>query len=362
MNKILIIGAGPVGLTAAIELTRLGQCVTIIDKNTTHSHHSKAIGINPRSLVLLEPSGVSERLIEAGIPVYRSYLHYGKQKSVVIALDALPKPYNFLLCLPQDKTETILENTLNCMGVFVQRHREFCSLRQSADAVFVTFSQDNQKQEDIFDYVIGADGAHSRVRQCIHACLKGGNYHGDWHLADVHLTFPFEHQAAHGFILEQGQILAVLPLGDERFRLVSNTKNALILLPKDAFVKDILWESRFKIQHRITNKYQEGRVFLAGDAAHVHAPIGGRGMNLGIEDAATLAALIAQNKQSIYHQLRYSVGKKVVKETHRDYRLMTLTNKVGIFIRDQLLFRLFSIPFLQKHKMKNIAGMTRVDN
>ncbi|MDZ4056075.1 MAG: NAD(P)/FAD-dependent oxidoreductase, partial [Polynucleobacter sp.] len=344
-KNILIVGAGPVGLTAAIELARLGQEVTIIDKNAQRTQVSKAIGINARSLELLEASGVTTELLQAGLPLKQLQLHYD-EKSVVIHIDQLPHRYNFMLSLPQDQTEMILENKLNQYGIDVRRQTEFLHLSQLDDKVIVQLNERGETIQETYDFVIGADGAHSVVRKAIGQEFTGKRYPENWNLADVHMSWNFDPSIAHAFTSPPGTVCVVIPIGENRYRIVANRVDALALLPKNTEVKDIIWHSDFAISCRIVNNYQLGHVFLAGDSAHIHTPVGGRGMNLGMEDACILAQMLVEDNWQDYNKLRHPVGKHVVNFTDHLYRLLTLSNPILRGLRNLILFPLLSLPWV----------------
>ena len=358
VNKILVVGAGPVGLTAALELSRQGQQVHIIDKNMKPSQISKAIGINARSLELLSPSGVSQTLINAGIKIQKLYLHgVGKDRLVNIGL--IDHCYNFMLMLPQNETEAILEKALNQYGITIERGANLLNLLQHKSEVMVDIEKNNAVTSKTYDFVIGADGAHSMVRKSIGANFNGAAYEASWHLLDLIMDFPFAEPAGHGFICSKGQVMVVFPIGQKRYRVIANTNDAFALFPQKCKVHEVLWQSHFKVHHRLSDSYCKGHVFLAGDAAHLHTPVGGRGMNLGMEDAAILAKLICDNQWEQYHKLRYPVGKKVVAETDRAYRMLTIQNKVGVFLRNRVILPIMSIPAIQRRQLDNIAGLSK---
>jgi len=357
VEKILIVGAGPVGLTAAVELARLGKNIRIVDQNRAHTQASKAVGINSRSLELLESAGVTETLIESGIKIQKMFMHH-QDKQMVINIGLIDHKYNFMLMLPQDQTEAILENQLNRYGVNVDRDTKFLHLVQHADKISAQFEHNGEIFSEDFNFVIGADGAHSVVRKSIGANFNGAEYPAKWHLLDLIMDCPFDMPAGHGFICSGGHVLVIFPIAKKRYRVIADCDDAFAFLPNSCKVHEILWESHFKVHHRLTDIYQKGKIFLAGDAAHLHTPVGGRGMNLGIEDAATIANLIVNNKWQNYHQLRYPVGKKVVSETDKAYRLLTCNNKIGVFLRDKLIFPLLSMPAIQKKQLTSIVGLS----
>ncbi|MFN7096727.1 MAG: FAD-dependent oxidoreductase [Gammaproteobacteria bacterium] len=357
MAKILVVGAGPVGLTCAIELVRQQHDVTIIEQNATREHISKAIGINSRSLHLLEAAGITPRLIEAGVTLEKVHLHYAPEKELSINFKALKDRYNFMLSLPQDKTEEILEHRLNELGVQVQRNTHLKQLTQTDDQVMGIIETAGQTREIVVDFLVGCDGAHSTVRKQIGQEFTGSTYPERWNLADVRMDWKYDAKEGHGFINAPGLIGVVLPMGHDRYRLVANHPNAFEMLPQPYKVNEIIWQSDFAISCRIVKQYNVGRVFLAGDAAHIHTPVGGRGMNLGLEDACVLAQLLTNGNWKDYNKLRYSVGKKVVNMTTQFYNIFALKSPLAIKLRNCILFPLMRLPFIQKKQIKEMVGL-----
>lgn len=357
MAKVLVVGAGPVGLTCAIELVRQKHDVIIIEQKATSEHISKAIGINTKSLHLLEAANITPRLIAAGIPIEKVHLHYTPRKELCINLKKLRNRYNFMLSLPQDKTEEILEYRLSELGVQIQRETKLISLKQTTDKVIATIEKNGSQEEVTIDFLAGCDGAHSIVRKQIEQDFVGVTYPERWNLADVRMEWKYDAKDGHGFISAPGLIGVVLPIGPDRYRLIANHPNAFDILPKPYKIHEIIWQSDFSISCRIVKNYRVGRVFLAGDAAHIHTPVGGRGMNLGIEDACILAELITKGIWEKYNELRYPVGKKVVNMTSQFYHVFAMKSPLAIKLRNCILFPLMRLPFVQKKQVKEMVGL-----
>lgn len=357
MAKILVVGAGPVGLTCAVELARQQHVVTIIEQKAVREHISKAIGINSKSLHLLEASEITPRLIAAGVPLEKVHLHYAPQKELCINLKKLHDRYNFMLSLPQDRTEEILEHRLNELGIKIQRETTLKHLQQTTDKVTATIEKAGNTEEITFDFLVGTDGAHSVVRKQIGQEFIGTTYPERWNLADVRMDWKYDAKEGHGFVNAPGLIGVVLPIGPDRYRLVANHPNAFDILPKPYNIHEIIWQSDFSISCRIVKEYRVGRVFLAGDAAHIHTPVGGRGMNLGIEDACVLAQLLTNGGWENYSKLRHPVGKKVVHMTSQFYNVFALKSPLAIKLRNCILFPLMRLPFVQKKQIKEMVGL-----
>ena len=323
--KVLIVGAGPTGLTAAIELARRGLQPTVIDRREGVSTLSRAVGITPRSLEILSHSGAAETLIQEGIAMDGLRVYHGQTLNLEMALRSDRTFHPNLVCLPQDRTEAIMEDALNKHGVAVKYGVKFESLNQTSNSVVVRYEGGN---EETFDHVIGADGIRSNVREQAGISYPGFDLDEKWAVADVDLA-NWRHpncltvvQAGHG------TVAVVVPIGKDRYRIVASRENALEAMPLPLDVKNIRREGAFTISIRIADTYSTGRVHLAGDAAHAHSPVGGRGMNLGIADAAELARRLVERGMEGYTHARHAEALEARKITERG-RLMSTGPNFG---------------------------------
>lgn len=318
--NVLVVGAGPTGLTAAIELRRRGVIATIIDRREAASSYSRAVGITPRSLELLSPAGVSERLIAEGVAMDRMRIYRGQ--TLLFEMPIYSERTNFpnVLALPQDRTETIMSDALVSLGGLVHYGIALEDFSKHKDQWVAQLSDGSEAS---FDTIIGADGMRSRVREVAGIAYPGFDLDETWSIADVdaqHWRHP-EH-----FTIVQanpGEVVIVAPLGETRYRVVSNTEDALETLPLSLDVTNIRRQGTFTISVRQAETYSKGGIHLAGDAAHCHSPVGGRGMNIGIADAAELARRLVDGEISDYSAVRHRLGAETIKETERGRKMLT---------------------------------------
>jgi 2-polyprenyl-6-methoxyphenol hydroxylase-like FAD-dependent oxidoreductase len=337
-RPVLVVGAGPTGLAAALELARRGRPVRIIDRSPGRSEHSKAIGVNARTLELLEPSGLTERLLAKGLRVRRLNFRSQQRLLATIELSRLRHRYDFMLTLLQAETERLLEGRLAEYGPIVEWGSEFRGLQQDPQRVRARVLAGGAERTVETEYLVGADGAHSTVRHALGAAFEGDTDATEWRLSDARLAWPFGAAEVDVFA-RPGAVLAVIPIEPGLFRLVSNGPDPLTLLPPGSRLEEEIWRSAFKISYRQVESYRHGRVFLAGDAAHVHSPVGARGMNLGIEDGTILARKIVLGGLETYSSERHPVGARVISQTRALTRLVTLKSPLGRWLRDQLFAR-----------------------
>lgn len=360
LSRVLVVGAGPVGMAGALELNRLGANVRIIERETRRGTLSKAVGINARTLELLEPAGVSARLIERGLRIPRVNLSYDGQVLTAVDFSRMQHRYNFMLSLPQDETETILEDALGERGVTVERGVEFTGYRESADDVSALISRRGVASSHSVDYLLGADGAHSRVRKAAGIDFAGEPYEDAWSLADVRMDWPFGHGEGHLMMRRDGRVLFVMSMPQDRYRVISNSGDALDLLPAGSSVRETLWETTFRVSLRQVNTYRKGRAFLAGDAAHIHSPAGGRGMNLGIEDAVVFARRLVAGDLERYSADRHAVGRQVVRESDMQFRMASVRNPLARRFRNGMIRNVLGAERVQREFRRRMAGIDHV--
>lgn len=318
--NILIVGAGPTGLTAAVELSRRGHIPQIIELNEAPSRLSRAVGIHAHTMELLRPSGAAEAIEAEAVEIEGMILHEGAKPLARVPLGTRPETH--LYGLAQDRTEAHLAEAFARYGGKVRRGVKFLGLTQDDLGVTVETS-DGQEH---YDYVIGADGVGSMVRADLGVAYTGKTLARPWSIADIEAEGWPDPYWFQGFILPQGEVAVVVPLAPSRFRVISNTTDALAALPRKPDVRVVHHTGTFQIQVRQVDHYQLGRVFLAGDAAHCHSPVGGWGMNLGMADAAELAERIALGTTGGYSGSRKAEGARIIKKSEAIRSTVVSTN------------------------------------
>jgi len=355
--NILIVGAGPTGLTTARRIIP-----TVIDKRTEPSGLSRAVGILHSSLQLLAPSGVSEKLLHAG-PVVQGICGYFNETHLLSINFSkhLNSSDHFdcqfpLHCLPQNETETILANRFLELGGNIKYGVTFVDLKQKDNSVLVTTTEDATR----YDYVVGADGIASKIRQQLNINFTGRELPEPWSVADLD-TADWPHPSEIGaFLMSNGNVCVAAPIGENRIRLASNTTDALKTLPIAIDVRHIRGQSKFTISVRLAERFSKNRVYLAGDAAHCHSPIGGRGMNLGIADAAQLAACLVNNTGDEYHDLRFETVKETIKLTERGRRLVTSNGRLSRTIKPNALKLINRSPGIKKRMIQTVLDVQQL--
>ena len=329
-NGILIVGAGPVGLTLALELARRGYRPRIFDRKDgpTPPEESRALAINLRTLQLLAASGVSQRLVAAGHQIVEMRMTAGRRRLMTVdtcetipELPAnLPSAWRGLYTLPQGETERLLINRLGTFAIAPEWNSNCIRLEPADDAATVVLERpDGSQSVTKAAIVIGADGAHSTVREQAGFNFPGKKVDQNFHLADYSYAEEFDGSYVEAMFLDPGTLVRI-PISKRQMRYVSTLADFRNHIEHPAAISQLLWESEFEVSFRHVNRMHRGCIYLAGDAAHVHSPVGGRGMNLGIEDACWLAWLISQDRESDYSNLRIPAVKQVLNDTLRNTR------------------------------------------
>jgi 2-polyprenyl-6-methoxyphenol hydroxylase-like FAD-dependent oxidoreductase len=372
-EDVLIVGAGPVGLTAAVALTRNGVRCRLIDRNASCTDKSKALVLWSRTLELLDGLGGAARFLDAGMRAHGASL-YGHGKRLVHAnLDDIDSPYPFALMIPQCETERVLEEWVTSLGVTVERCVELRAITPDADGTTATLVHADGREEHMrTPWLVACDGAHSTVRHQLGLDFVGKAEPDDWILADVHVEGPLANDEISLYWHERG-VLAMFPMIGDRFRLIADIGPHLDLAqpatptlaeaqalldergPGRLLLKDPVWLSGFRINERKLAHYRHGRVLFAGDAAHVHSPAGGQGMNTGMQDACNLAwklGLVRSGRArdallDTFDVERSEIGERVLRNAGALTRVATLRNPLAQNLRDHLVPLIASLEFVQ---------------
>src|SRR6202171_4583727 len=350
--SVLIAGAGPVGLTLANELTRSGISVRIVDKSAERTDKSKALVLWSRTLELFDHAGYVEPFLAAGMQAHGAQMSNGKDVIARISLDDIDSPYPYALMIPQSDTERVLEEQLAKRGVKVERTVGLESFTDQGNQVQAVLRKASGESETLTaDWLGGCDGAHSAGRHGLGFPLCGTTQPSDWYLADGHISGLEPQDQLHIFWHKDG-ILAFFPITAGRWRVIAalgpaqgdahcpdptlQEVQALITLrgTDGIVIKDAYWLAAFRINERKVSQYGRGRAFLAGDAAHIHSPAGGQGMNTGMQDAFNLSWKLAMvvhgdARESLldsYSPERNAVGEMVLRNASRLTDAATLTN------------------------------------
>ena len=316
--SVLIVGAGPVGLTLAAELARYGVPVRIIDKVAQPTDKSRAVVVWGRTLELLDRMGCAGGFVAAGIRASAAHLissqdHGRPDQAIRIDFGLLTNPFPYALMLPQSGTERLLTEHLAGLGVSIERSVELTQLRQDKDGVEAELRHlDGQVETMRVAWLAGCDGAHSNTRKLIGQRFSGHTFPTEWLMADLNLQGLSTPPGEPALFFHGDGILALFPIGpDNLYRLAANLGPALeegrgsdvslaeiqALItrrgPTDLIATRSSWHATFRINERQVETYRSERVFLVGDAAHIHSPAGGQGMNTGMQDAVNLAWKLA---------------------------------------------------------------------
>ena len=374
-TDVLIVGAGPTGLALASALAGRGVKTLVIDRQAEGANTSRAAVVHARTLEVLEPIGVSARLVALGLQASRFTIRDRDRILVPIEFDGLPSRYPYTLMVSQAVTEAVLLQRATELGVTVRRPCSLLSFSQDAGGVDAVLSDGTQVRAT---YMVGADGMHSLVRHQAGIGFEGGAYGESFVLADVRLEAnqAVPQREVILFFSPAGMVV-LAPLPDGVHRIVATVDDApehpdaeyvqALLDARGpqatrAVVRDVIWGSRFRVHHRIAQTYRHGRVLLAGDAAHVHSPAGGQGMNVGIQDALALADALLPALQGddrpleVYGAQRRPVAQQVVSLADRLTRMATAPRALR-GLRNVLLSVLARLPNFRRTLAWRLSGL-----
>lgn len=362
-TDVLIVGAGPTGLVLAIWLTKQSVSVRIVDKSTGPGETSRAMAVQARTLELYRQLDMAEDVVAAGYktPAMNMWAR-GKRKAHIALTDAGQdiSPYPFVLVFPQDKHEKLLVEKLRSLGVEVERETEFVTFEEHDDHVLATLKKpDGQEEVCTATYLAGCDGARSPIRHLTGSGFEGGTYKQIFYVADVVASGVEPAGEAH-IAFDKSDFVLVMAYGDQnQYRLIGTIQDERASDPEALTFKDVghtaieglgisidkvNWFSTYRVHHRVTDHFRHGRAFLLGDAAHVHSPAGGQGMNTGIVDAINLAwklsaVLKSQAPDSLldsYDSERRAFAHKLVETTDRLFSFATAEGGFADFVRTRI--------------------------
>lgn len=365
-DLVLIAGAGPTGLVLALWLTKLGVRVRIVDKADEPGTTSRAVAVQARTLELYRQIGIADRVAEAGVKVTGLNLWVAGAKATRVPVQRLGQgmsPFPYPMIYPQDVHERMLIDELATLGVQVERGMSLLRFEQSSEGVRAVLASHDGK-ESVCDaaYLAGCDGAHSVVREQLGTGFPGGTYSGVFYVADVDATGPAADGELH-IDLEDSDFLAVFPLhGAGHARLIGPVTWDSEAKRRDVTFEDVSdraianlgmkvqrvnWFSTYRVHHRVATHFAQGRAFLLGDAAHVHSPVGGQGMNTGIGDAVNLAWKLAAVVKSeapaalldSYEMERIGFARRLVATTDRAFILVVRQGAIARFVRTRVVPR-----------------------
>ncbi len=366
-SSVLIAGAGPVGLTMAVELARFQVPVRIIDRSAARTDKSKALAVWSRTLELLDRSGCSQLLIDAGRKTRAVDIMSGKKTIARIAFDDLASRFPFVLMVPQSETERVLEEKLQALGVAVERNVEFKGFVETGSVVTCSLLHPEGRAETVaVDWLVGCDGAHSQIRHQLGMPFEGDTVPGTYVLADVHVSGLELPEDEFPIFWHRNGMVAFFPIDRNRYRVIADLgtgeqsnptlEDVQAIVdkrgPGGIVLSDCVWIAPFTINERKVRDFSAGRVFLAGDAAHIHSPAGGQGMNTGIQDAINLAWKLAMvvnndgNRELLldsYSIERSANAAQVLRDSGRMLRVATLPNAAAQAVRDFLAHRLLGL-------------------
>lgn len=380
-TEVLIVGAGPTGLVLALWLARLGVPVRIIDKAASPGTTSRALAVQARTLELYRQLGIADALVEAGLEFTTANLWAGGRKAARLELGRLGlgrSPYPFGLIYPQDDHERFLIARLEELNVRVERNAGLIDFEEANGRV-VGHLQGSTCEAA---FLAGCDGAHSTVRAKLGISYPGGTYEHLFYVADVEASGPLMDRELHVSI-DESDFAAIFPLKEEgRARLIGTirpeaenegeelgwddvSKGLLQRLRID--VRCVSWFSTYHVHHRVAARFREGRVFLLGDAAHIHSPVGGQGMNTGIGDAVNLAWKLAaalQGRASVrildsYEPERIAFARRLVATTDRVFQFVTrkgsLAARVRVHVAPRAIAAAFRLPAVRRFLFRAVS-------
>ena len=377
----LIVGAGPVGLTLGCQLQQYGVSFRIIDKLSGPVKRTKAAAVWSRTTEIFDQMNLADRFLDEGLKVFGASFFANGKRVARLTLDSIDSLYNYVLMLPQHKTEEVLRAYLEEKNSPVEYDCSVASIEEKGDLIEVALEDGRTL---VARYLIACDGAHSQVRQSAGLSFEGRELESQWVVGDAEIEgLPFDDEIL--LIMHNDGPTGLFPLGDSLYRVVGETEPVIDQTSELAtqVVQDLVTtrvQGRnlklgnisdagfFSINERQVDRYRNGRIFLAGDSAHVQSPLGGQGMNTGIQDAHNLAWKLAMVcKQDLkekvldtYHEERHPIGKWLVEATSRGTEMLTNRQPIVAAFRDQAARFVASLPPVQ-NKLRNTLSEVEIN-
>ena len=382
---VLIVGAGPTGLVLALWLTRLGVAVRIIDKVAEPGTTSRALAVQARTLEFYRQIGIADAVLARGRQVGGAHLWVTGRQVGYLKLGDVGggiSPYAFAFIFPQDEHERLLIECLRDRGVVVEREVSLVGFELRSDRVIAQLQHANGRTESCeAAFIAGCDGAHSRVRETLNIGFGGGTYEHLFYVADVEARGAVTNGDIH-VGLDRTDFLAVFPLKDpQRVRLVGTVRDDAaqrtgltwndvgrhVIEWMRVDVTLVNWFSTYRVHHRVADRFRHGRAFLLGDAAHIHSPVGGQGMNTGIGDAVNLAwklAAVVRGRAApaildTFEPERIAFARRLVTTTDQAFTGVTsssaLARAVRLHIAPRVLPPLFELQAVRRFAFRTVS-------
>ena len=385
-GDVLIVGAGPTGLVLALWLTKLGVRTRIIDRTVEPGTTSRALAVQARTLELYRQLGLTDSILEGGHKVPAVNLWVKGEQRAHLGFGSIGSdltPYSFLQIFPQDQHERLLIQRLQELGVTVERATELLSYTERGDHVSVRLrAMDGREETCEAAYIAGCDGARSLVRETMGTGFPGGTYRQVFYVADVQANGPPLNGELH-IDLDEADFLAVFPLAAQgRARLIGTVRDERADRPDTLRFEDVSdraiqhlkvrvehvnWFSTYKVHHRVTEHFRKGRAFVLGDAAHIHSPAGGQGMNTGIGDAINLAwklqaVLTGRAPDALldsYETERIKFARRLVATTDKVFTFATADGRLAELVRTRIapviMPRLIGFEFAREFLFRTVS-------
>jgi 2-polyprenyl-6-methoxyphenol hydroxylase-like FAD-dependent oxidoreductase len=382
------VGAGPTGLVLALWLTRFRVSVRIIDKLAASGTTSRALAVQARTLEFYQQFGLAQAVVDRGHKVAAVNLWVNAKPAARIPLENLGQgltPFPFPIIFPQDQHETLLIERLSALGIEVERQVELADFEDRGGEIRATLHKAGTEEVASYAYLAGCDGARSRVREVLGVGFPGGTYDHLFYVADVEAGGSSMNGELH-IDIDDADFLGVFPLqGTGKARLIGSVRDdaakdhehlefedvrGRAMQNLRIEVKHVNWFSTYRVHHRVAQQFRKGRAFLLGDAAHIHSPVGGQGMNTGIGDAVNLAWKLAASLKEprssalldSYEPERIAFARRLVATTDRAFTAVISDTAFARFVRTKAVPAfapaLFRLPAMRRFVFRTVSQIT----